>query len=754
MSNKTDLLQAKLQAVYNALGGDEGITPPPDEKDTLGWWLDMIIQQLANGTGGAVVPDDYFFDDESARDTYFSAHPEELKDSVLCCTNDPVALWKWNGTEWKDSSSWVKGPKGDKGNNIEIQNNGTYIQWRVVGSDTWNNLVDISSLTGKDGDSVDIQIDEGYIQWKHSSDEIWKNLIALSLLKGEDGVNGISIIWKGDLSDPPENPELNWVYYDITQKKSFIHNGTSWDIMTQDGKDGTNEDARVGNLDDLEFKTDTLVEQANHAYGLIGGELEYLELQAESLIDEANKLLHQIGSIFDLPYPDLVTASNAVEKKADANTADVAKKLGRQTKYDNGDWEMWSSESDGGGHWFWTKATNTLAFEGFNNDPTDTIVWERYIIDGGGDNFVTSGGTRVGSRLIVAWDGGSRDAGKTRFYYTVGNSTSAFTADDEVSSHVWVRALLAGELGRPLPAVATHADMLALTIQHINDWLYVWDDTYDPGTGNIHVGETWAYAYDGSNWVDLVRINEVQIQDDDTTITLDAVSGRRKVKEGGIGATQLATGAATDNIIGNRTLADQTGSATLVTIDAKNLTAWLQGIRNNLKALFSGKQDALISGENIKTVGGRSILGTGDLTIGIPLPYKGASNQAGILIDLGAAIANGVEILFDLLYNETQSGNPVRQVHIHGQIYAEMNRSGMVQNGNVPVAVYAFKGTVGGIGNTNTYFWIPNSNTAYFPSVKAEMWAGLSEGLFSALPLTISTIPAAPSETLTKIVQL
>jgi hypothetical protein len=121
----------------------------------------------------------------------------------------------------------------------------------------------------------------------------------------------------------------------------------------------------------------------------------------------------------------------------------------------------------------------------------------------------------------------------------------------------------------------------------LNDWIYVWDDTYDPGTGNIHVGETWAYAYDGSGWVELVRINEVQIQDDDTTLTIDPVSGKRKVKEGGIGATQLASGAATDNIIGNRTLEDQAESPALVAVTAKDLTAWLQGFRNNIKYLLA-----------------------------------------------------------------------------------------------------------------------------------------------------------------------
>jgi hypothetical protein len=226
-----DLLEIELQEIVKALSGNSGVTPPPGTKDELKWYLDLIIVLLnESGGGGAVVPDDYFFSDAEARDTYFTANPDKLKDGVLCCTSTPTALWKWDGTEWKDSSTWVRGPKGDKGNNIEIQNDGTYIQWRVVGASTWNNLVALSSITGQDGDSVDLQVTDDYIQWKHTSDTNWQNLIALSLLKGADG---ISIIWKGELSNPPSNPEMNWAYFDTEQGTSFIWNGTSWDTLIQ-----------------------------------------------------------------------------------------------------------------------------------------------------------------------------------------------------------------------------------------------------------------------------------------------------------------------------------------------------------------------------------------------------------------------------------------------------------------------------------------------------------------------------------------
>ena len=55
---------------------------------------------------------------------------------------------------------------------------------------------------------------------------------------GVDGKDGLSIVWKGSLESAPENPELYWVYYNIEDGCSYIWNGSSWDIISQDGFDG------------------------------------------------------------------------------------------------------------------------------------------------------------------------------------------------------------------------------------------------------------------------------------------------------------------------------------------------------------------------------------------------------------------------------------------------------------------------------------------------------------------------------------
>lgn len=55
---------------------------------------------------------------------------------------------------------------------------------------------------------------------------------------GLDGANGLSIVWKGDLANPPANPEINWCYRDTDNKRVYIYNGTAWELMTLDGNDG------------------------------------------------------------------------------------------------------------------------------------------------------------------------------------------------------------------------------------------------------------------------------------------------------------------------------------------------------------------------------------------------------------------------------------------------------------------------------------------------------------------------------------
>ena len=51
-------------------------------------------------------------------------------------------------------------------------------------------------------------------------------------------VTGYLISWKGSYSTAPSNPNAGWAYYNTSAKKSYIYDGSSWQIMAQDGADG------------------------------------------------------------------------------------------------------------------------------------------------------------------------------------------------------------------------------------------------------------------------------------------------------------------------------------------------------------------------------------------------------------------------------------------------------------------------------------------------------------------------------------
>lgn len=42
-------------------------------------------------------------------------------------------------------------PPGEDGKSVELQNNGTHIQWRLVGDPTWIDLVSLDDITGPQG---------------------------------------------------------------------------------------------------------------------------------------------------------------------------------------------------------------------------------------------------------------------------------------------------------------------------------------------------------------------------------------------------------------------------------------------------------------------------------------------------------------------------------------------------------------------------------------------------------------------------
>ena len=97
---------------------------------------------------------------------------------------------------------------------------------------TINSTTGIINITG-----IDTNIISGYATFQATvgSTTLSKKL---TINVVQDGQPGISITWKGSLSSAPASPQINWAYYNTTDKKSYIYNGTAWTEIAVDGADG------------------------------------------------------------------------------------------------------------------------------------------------------------------------------------------------------------------------------------------------------------------------------------------------------------------------------------------------------------------------------------------------------------------------------------------------------------------------------------------------------------------------------------
>jgi hypothetical protein len=125
---------------------------------------------------------------------------------------------------------------------------GTHANWEIslagVAGPVGLSLVWQGSLASAPGSPA---LNWGYYDTTQKKSFIWDgsswNIIAVDGLNGTNGTNGangIGISWKGDLAAAPGTPSLNWAYRNTVTKISYIWNGSSWDILCVDGTNGTN----------------------------------------------------------------------------------------------------------------------------------------------------------------------------------------------------------------------------------------------------------------------------------------------------------------------------------------------------------------------------------------------------------------------------------------------------------------------------------------------------------------------------------
>ena len=196
-------------------------------------------------------------------------------------------LYVWTGTQFENVGQ-IKGDDGESahlhikysndggqtftGNNGE--DTGLYIgvysdfnavdssdvndyKWSLIkGEDGKDGLDGIDGVNGKDGVSIIWKgtltehpsgAENGWAYYNSAQgksfvyqDETWyqMSIDGTDGIQGNDGADGLSIVWKGEQKTPPSRPETNWVYRDTDNGIVYIYNGSAWEAMTYDGSDG------------------------------------------------------------------------------------------------------------------------------------------------------------------------------------------------------------------------------------------------------------------------------------------------------------------------------------------------------------------------------------------------------------------------------------------------------------------------------------------------------------------------------------
>ncbi|WP_368125185.1 hypothetical protein [Bacteroides faecis] len=86
------------------------------------------------------------------------------------------------------------------------------------------------------------------LSWSNLDEEAKENL------KGEpgtDGKDGTSLIFMGEFSSAPANPQNGYWYRNTTDKKCYVYQDGAWYVMTEDGKNGLDGEGSISaDLDD------------------------------------------------------------------------------------------------------------------------------------------------------------------------------------------------------------------------------------------------------------------------------------------------------------------------------------------------------------------------------------------------------------------------------------------------------------------------------------------------------------------------
>lgn len=158
---------------------------------------------------------------------------DESKKEYVCTMRGTVLTWDNLDDEAKEN---LKGEPGKDGSDGVTGNNGVSLVYKgEFASHPANPQSGWYYRNTTDKKSYVYQDNAWYVMTVDGSDG--KN--GLDGANGQDGNDGLSVVWKGDLTIPPMNPQKNWAYRDTDNGRVYIYNGTAWELMVADGHDGT-----------------------------------------------------------------------------------------------------------------------------------------------------------------------------------------------------------------------------------------------------------------------------------------------------------------------------------------------------------------------------------------------------------------------------------------------------------------------------------------------------------------------------------
>lgn len=177
---------------------------------------------------------------------------------------------------------------------------------------------------------------------------------------GAPGSNGTSIVWLGTFAAPPVAPSLDNAYRNSTDNRSYVWNGASWQLMTQDGLTGADGAPGAPGTSEISTSTNTSI------FGMFASNnTQLMQATSQNITDTLGYIPASIASLTATNATANDAYNIAITANTTANTANTTANTANTTAND-------ALALAGTAN---TTATNALALANTaNNTATDALA--------------------------------------------------------------------------------------------------------------------------------------------------------------------------------------------------------------------------------------------------------------------------------------------------------------------------------------------------------------------------------------------